>query len=99
LRWGAHSEEVIDVYTAIEQHPRGSFKVNPAYTVRRRRYAIGRGGGMRVRERRNGCKHQGGDGSYDRPVAPRNERQGRPSARRHGSRGRQVAPQDRQLAE
>jgi len=33
LRWGAHSEEVIDVYSAIEQHPRGSFKVNPAYTV------------------------------------------------------------------
>jgi hypothetical protein len=33
LRWGAHSEEVIDVYSAIEDHPRGSFKVNPAYTV------------------------------------------------------------------
>ena len=33
LRWGAHSEEVIDVYSAIEQHPSGSFKVNPAYTV------------------------------------------------------------------
>ncbi|HEY4272840.1 MAG TPA: hypothetical protein VGM65_12625 [Candidatus Udaeobacter sp.] len=33
LRWGAHSEEVIDVYSAIERHPPGSFKVNPAYTV------------------------------------------------------------------
>jgi hypothetical protein len=33
LRWGAHSEEVIDVYSAIEDHPPGSFKVNPAYTV------------------------------------------------------------------
>src|SRR5215471_14960665 len=33
LRWGAHSEEVIDVYSAIEGHPSGSFKVNPAYTV------------------------------------------------------------------
>jgi hypothetical protein len=33
LRWGAHSEEVIDVYSAIENHPPGSFKVNPAYTV------------------------------------------------------------------
>jgi hypothetical protein len=33
LRWGAHSEAVIDVYSAIEQHPSGSFKVNPAYTV------------------------------------------------------------------
>jgi hypothetical protein len=33
LQWGAHSEEVIDVYSAIEHHPPGSFKVNPAYTV------------------------------------------------------------------
>ncbi len=33
LRWGAHSEEVINVYSAIKQHPLGEFKVNPAYTV------------------------------------------------------------------
>jgi hypothetical protein len=33
LRWGAHSEEVIDVYSAIEHHPRGDFKVSPGYTV------------------------------------------------------------------
>src|SRR6266480_1156424 len=33
LRWGAHSEEVIDVYSAIEHHAPGDFKVNPAYTV------------------------------------------------------------------
>src|ERR1700745_520274 len=33
LRWGAHSEEVIDVYSAIEDHPADSFKVNPAYRV------------------------------------------------------------------
>jgi hypothetical protein len=33
LRWGAHSEEVIDVYSAIEDDPPSSFKVNPAYTV------------------------------------------------------------------
>src|SRR5215831_17938552 len=33
LRWGAHSEEVIDLYSAIEEHPRGSFKVNPTYTI------------------------------------------------------------------
>jgi hypothetical protein len=33
LRWGAHSEEVIDVYSAIEHHPRGDFKINPNYTV------------------------------------------------------------------
>ena len=33
LRWGAHSEEVIDVYSAIEHHERGDFKITPAYTV------------------------------------------------------------------
>src|SRR5262244_3767927 len=33
LRWGAHSEQVIDVYSAIEDHPPGDFKVNPSYTV------------------------------------------------------------------
>jgi hypothetical protein len=33
LRWGAHSEEVIDVYSAIKHHSPGSFKVNPAYTI------------------------------------------------------------------
>src|SRR5437667_10953511 len=31
LRWGAHSEEVIDVYSAIETHERPG--VNPNYTV------------------------------------------------------------------
>ena len=33
LRWGAHSEEVIDVYSAIEHHSPGRFKMNPEYTV------------------------------------------------------------------
>ena len=33
LRWGAHSEEVIDVYSAIEHHAPGDFKVSPNYTV------------------------------------------------------------------
>ena len=33
LRWGAHSEEVIDVYSALEQHAPDRVKVNPAYTV------------------------------------------------------------------
>ena len=33
LRWGAHSEEVIDVYSAIEHHAPGRFKMNPEYTV------------------------------------------------------------------
>ncbi|HEY3601220.1 MAG TPA: hypothetical protein VGK72_04635 [Chthoniobacterales bacterium] len=31
LRWGAHSEEVIDVYSAIKAHKRP--EVNPNYTV------------------------------------------------------------------
>jgi hypothetical protein len=31
LKWGAHSEEVIDVYSAIETHERPG--VNPNYTV------------------------------------------------------------------
>jgi hypothetical protein len=33
LRWGSHSEEVIDVYSAIEHHSPGRFKMNPEYTV------------------------------------------------------------------
>ena len=33
LRWGLHSEEVIDVYSAIEHHEPGRFKVSRAYTV------------------------------------------------------------------
>ena len=31
LKWGAHSEDVIDVYSAIEKHERGA--INPSYTV------------------------------------------------------------------
>src|SRR2546425_8363417 len=31
LRWGAHSEEVINVYSAIETHERP--RINPNYTV------------------------------------------------------------------
>jgi hypothetical protein len=33
LRWGSHSEAVIDVYSAIEHHERGDFKVSKDYTV------------------------------------------------------------------
>src|SRR5437762_4716895 len=33
LRWGAHSEEVIDVYSAIEHHERSDFRISPNYTV------------------------------------------------------------------
>jgi hypothetical protein len=33
LRWGRHSEKVIDVYSAIEQHPPDDFEIGEAYTV------------------------------------------------------------------
>jgi hypothetical protein len=33
LRWGSHSEAVIDVYSAIEHHQPGDFKVSRDYTV------------------------------------------------------------------
>jgi hypothetical protein len=33
LKWGSHSEEVIDVYSAIEHHETGDFKMSPGYTV------------------------------------------------------------------
>jgi hypothetical protein len=33
LRWDLHSEEVIDVYSAIEHHDPGRFKVSRDYTV------------------------------------------------------------------
>jgi len=33
LRWGAHSEEVIDVYSAIESHETSGPVINPNYTV------------------------------------------------------------------
>src|SRR5688500_6528982 len=33
LRWGQHSEAVIDVYSAIEHHEPGEFKISRDYTV------------------------------------------------------------------
>jgi hypothetical protein len=33
LRWGAHSEAVIGVYSAIEHHEMGDFKIGRNYTV------------------------------------------------------------------
>jgi hypothetical protein len=33
LRWGWHSEKVIDVYSAIEHHPPDSFDIGRDYTV------------------------------------------------------------------
>jgi hypothetical protein len=33
LRWGWHSEKVIDVYSAIERHPPDDFEIGRDYTV------------------------------------------------------------------
>ena len=33
LRWGSHSEKIIDVYSAIEDHAASETTVNPYYTV------------------------------------------------------------------
>jgi len=33
LRWGWHSEKVIDVYSAIENHPPDTFEIGRDYTV------------------------------------------------------------------
>jgi hypothetical protein len=33
LKWGAHSEEVIDVYSAIEAHEKSGPRINSNYTV------------------------------------------------------------------
>jgi hypothetical protein len=33
LKWGSHSEKVIDVYSAIEHHESSDFKISPNYTV------------------------------------------------------------------
>jgi hypothetical protein len=33
LKWGSHSEAVIDVYSAIEHHETSDFRISPDYTV------------------------------------------------------------------
>ena len=44
-RWGSHSEKVIDVYSAIEHHEKGDFKISPRlYGGWRDRAAGGRSG-------------------------------------------------------
>jgi hypothetical protein len=65
LRWGAHSEEVIDVYSAIEDHPPGDFKVNPNYTVDA---VIARLEGVVVREYEKGGTAASIKAALDRAV-------------------------------
>src|SRR5438046_4769506 len=89
LRWGAHSEEVINVYSAIEAH--GRPRVNPNYTVDA---VIARLEGVLVRECATGdrCGYQSRDGPGDRSDTKRNERAARGSEGSAGpSAGRQTS--------
>jgi hypothetical protein len=65
LRWGAHSEEVIDVYSAIEQHPPDGFKMNPAYTIDA---VIARLEGVLVREYEKGGTAASIKAAMDRAI-------------------------------
>ena len=88
LRWGAHSEEVIDVYSAIEHQPPGGFKVNPAYTVDA---VIARLEGVVVRECEKGgtaATIKAGAGPRYRSVPPRDEGERRSCPGCRGTCGR-----------
>ena len=65
LRWGSHSEEVIDVYSAIEHHHPGDFKINPSYTVDA---AIARIEGVLVREYEKGGTAASIKAAMDRTI-------------------------------
>ncbi len=65
LRWGAHSEEVIDVYSAIEHHDPCDFKVNPNYTVDA---VIARIEGVLVREYEKGGNAASIKAAMDRTI-------------------------------
>ena len=90
LRWGAHSEEVINVYSAIEAHERP--RVNPNYTVDA---VIARLEGVLVRECAKGdrCEYQSRDGPGDRSNPNRNERATRPSEGSGGASGEEIPQQ------
>src|ERR1700730_1782130 len=63
LRWGAHSEEVINVYSAIEAHDRP--KVNPNYTIDA---VIARLEGVLVRECEKGGTAASVKAAMDRAI-------------------------------
>ena len=88
LRWGAHSEEVIDVYSAIEAHERP--RVNPNYTVDA---VIARLEGAGMRERWDGREYQSRDGPGDRSNPNRNERAARSSEGSSGADGEEIPQQ------
>src|SRR6266850_4990487 len=63
LKWGAHSEEVIDVYSAIEEHEKPG--VNPNYTVDA---VIARLEGVLVREVEKGGTAASVKAAMDRTI-------------------------------
>jgi hypothetical protein len=63
LRWGAHSEEVINVYSAIQSHERS--EVNPNYTVDA---VIARLEGVLVRECEKGGTAASVKAAMDRAI-------------------------------
>src|ERR1700761_2076801 len=64
LRWGAHSEEVIDVYSVI--HPQERSQVNPNYTVDA---VIARLEGVLVRECEKGGTAASVKAAMDRTIS------------------------------
>jgi hypothetical protein len=65
LRWAAHSEKMIDVYSAIESDPTSSLEVNPNYTVDA---AIARLEGVLVRECEKGGTAASIKAAMDRTI-------------------------------
>jgi C4-type Zn-finger protein len=65
LKWGAHSEEVINVYSAIENHPATGLEINPAYTVDA---VIARLEGVLVRECEKGGTAASVKAAMDRAI-------------------------------
>lgn len=63
LRWGAHSERVIDVYSAIERHE--EVTINPNYTVDA---VVARLEGVLVRECEKGGTAAGIKAAMDRTI-------------------------------
>jgi hypothetical protein len=65
LRWGAHSEKIIDVYSAIEHHGPGVSENNPNYTIDS---VIARLEGVLVREYEKGGTAASIKAAMDRAI-------------------------------
>src|SRR5437016_6601265 len=65
LKWGAHSEGVIDVYSAIEHHEASDFKISRDYTVDG---VIARLEGVLVRESEKGGTAASIKAAMDRAI-------------------------------